>query len=1071
MKKCSLILMMVFCVVGMAFSQRTISGMVSDDQGEALIGANVLVKGTTIGTVTDIEGKYSLNVPSDAGNILVFSYTGYATREMEIGASNVMDLTMSEGAVLGEVVVTAVGLEANRANLGYSVQNVDAEELLASKEVNLVDALNSKVAGVQVTSSAGSPGASSSIRIRGSVSIEKSNQPLFVVDGVPIDNSEFGNGTDGVDNSNRVVDINPNDIESMTVLKGPSATSLFGVRAANGAIVITTKKGKAGKPRVSISASYSVDQVNKFPDLQSTYAQGRYSNGTATYLGPETGNGFSWGPLISDLEYDGATDYFFSKRGRLVPTGEGNGQAAEAFDQQDFFVNGQTLDLNASVSGGTETTNYFISASRLNATGVVPNADFTRNSFRVNTSTKITDKLTTGISMAYINSGGNRIQRGSNLQGVMLGLLRTAPTFDNGNGKVGQAAADDPTTYLNPDGTQRSYRNGIYDSPYWTANKNPGTDNVNRVIGNVNLNYDISDAFFLTYRLGLDTYTDERLNAFDINQGPSSFGSNPGSVSNRNINLRDINMDLILGYNKNLADNLKLSGVIGYNVYDNQSTDRITTGTTLSAPDFYHISNTTDVITSEFINRKRVHGAYATADVAFDEFLFANFSFRNDWSSSLPTDNNTYQSYSASLGLELMEALNIGRNDFLSYGKLRLSYGVVGNDAFNYATQNVFVQAESAGDGFLADGVLFPAFGTNSFERSTLLANPVLTPEKSTTYEIGGEFKFLKGRVGVDLTYYNTKSEDVIIRVQVPASTGFANSVQNSAVILNKGWEVVGDVDILKRGGVTWNVAANFNTFTNTVESLAEGIEDVFLAGFVSTSVDLVPGEPYSSIFGTGWQRTDDGDVIVGADGWPLADPTKQALGDPNPDWTLGLRNTVTYKGITLSALLDIRQGGDVWCGTCGIINYFGTSQLSADERNDVVVFPGVRNTGTAESPVYVQNDTPVALAQADENTSFASAYRVRYGFGGISEMNIYDASWVRLRDLSIGYNIPNDILSKLNIADVRVTLTGRNLWLKTDYPGIDPETNLTGVTNGYGLDYFNQPNAKSYNVTVNLTF
>ncbi len=1070
MKKCSLILMMVFCVVGMAFSQRTITGMVSDDQGEALIGANVLLKGTTLGTVTDIEGKYSLNVPSDAGNTLVFSYTGYSTREMEIGASNVIDLTMSEGAVLGEVVVTAVGLEANRANLGYSVQNVDAEELLASKETNLVDALNSKVAGVQVTSSAGSPGASSSIRIRGSVSVNKSNQPLFVVDGIPIDNSEFGNNTGGVDNSNRVVDLNPNDIESMTVLKGPSATSLYGVRAANGAIVITTKKGKAGKPKISISASYSIDQVNKFNDLQSTYAQGRVLGGVPTYLGPETGNGFSWGPLISDLEYDGDSDYFFNQNGRLVPRGEGNGQAAEAFDQQDFFVNGQTYDLNASVSGGTERATYFISAGRLSATGIVPNADFARTSFRVNTSTKLTDKLTAGISMAYINSGGTRIQRGSNLNGVMLGLLRTAPTFDNGNGKIGQAAADDPSTYVNPDGTQRSYRYGIYDSPYWTVNKNPSQDNVNRIVGNVNMNYDISDNLFLTYRLGLDTYSDERLSAFDINTGGASFGSNSGSVTNRNINLRNINMDLILGYSKNLMDNLKLSGVVGYNVYDNKFTDRQVVGTTLAAPNFYHISNATDLTTTENIVQLRTHGAYATADVAFDDFLFANFSFRNDWSSTLPTENNTYQSYSASIGLELMEALNIARNDFFSYGKLRFSYGVVGNDAPAYATTNVFTPGFSGGDGFIS-GITFPAFGTNAFERSTQLANANLTPEKSTTFEVGGEFKFLKGRVGLDVTYYNTRSEDVIIAVQIPASTGFTSSVQNSGVILNKGWEITGNLEVLNRGGVTWDVSANFNQYTNTVETLAEGIEDIFLAGFVSTSVDLVPGESYSSIFGTGWQRTDDGDVIVGSDGWPLADPTKKALGDPNPDWTLGLRNTVTFKGISLSALLDIRQGGEVWCGTCGIINYFGTSQLSADERNDVVVFPGVINEGTAENPSFVENNIPVALGQADPTASFSSFYRVRYGFGGISEMNIYDASWVRLRDVSIGYSIPNDILSKINIQDVRVTLTGRNLWLKTDFPGVDPETNLTGVSNGYGLEYFNMPNAKSYNVTVNLTF
>lgn len=1067
MKQLTLALMLVLFAVGSALAQRTISGTISDPSGEALIGASVLVKGTSKGAVTDIDGKYSIEVP-EGSTTLVVSYTGYSTQELEIGASNILDITLSEAAaILDEIVVTAVGLEANRANLGYSIQNVDPDEVLASREVNLVDALNSKVAGVQVTSSSGSPGASSSIRIRGSVSVNKSNQPLFVVDGVPIDNTEFGNGTGtaGVDNSNRVIDINPNDIASMSVLKGPSATALYGVRAANGAIIITTKKGAAGKPKINISASYSADRVNKFNELQSTYAQGRVLSGTPTYLGPETGNGFSWGPLISDLEYDGNSEYFFNQNGNLVPKGQGNGRAAEAFDQQDFFVTGETYDINANVSGGNNFMTYYISGGRLSATGIVPNADFTRTTFRVNTDAKLTDKLSAGISVNFVNSGGTRIQRGSNLNGVMLGLLRTAPTFDSGNGKIGQAAADDPSAYVNPDGSQRSYRWGIYDNPYWTVNKNPSEDNVNRVIGNVNVKYDINNWLFASYRLGVDTYSDRRLGAFDINLG--GFGSNSGSVENRNIEVTDINSDLILGYNKPLTETLSLSGVLGYNVYNTKTYDRRLTGTTLAAPNFYHISNATDLNAVEDIFRKRIHGFYATADVNYSEYLFLNLAFRNDWSSSLPTDNNTYQSYSASLGLELIEALNVEPNPIISYAKIRASYGVVGNDAPLYATTNVFDQAINDGDGFIT-GITFPAFGTNAFERSTQLGNNEIVPEKSTTYEVGGEFKFLRGKVGLDVTYYDTRSEDIILAVQVSSTSGFTSLVQNSGVITNTGWEIVGDIRPIETKDFSWDITANFNTFTNTVEELAEGIDDVFLAGFVSTSVDLIPGQPYSVIFGNGWQRTDDGDVIVGADGWPLQDPTKKVLGDPNPDWTLGLRNTFTYKGIRLSALLDIRQGGDMWCGTCGIINYFGTSKLSADERDDIVVFEGVQEQADG---TYVPNNTPVALGQADPTASFTSFYRVRYGFGGISEMNIFDTSWLRLRDVSIGYSLPKSVLENLPFEGLNVTLTGRNLWLKTDYPGIDPETNLTGVSNGYGLDYFNMPNTKSYNVTVNLTF
>ena len=549
MKKISLLLVLMVSVVSITLAQRTISGTITDDTGEALIGASVVAKGTTVGTITDIDGSYSLNVADDV-SMLVVSYTGFDTREIEVGASNVMDVTLSEGVELSEVVVTATGLEANKARLGYAVQNVNPDELTGSKETNIVNALSSKVAGVIVTSSSGSPGASSNIRIRGNTSINGTNSPLFIIDGVPIDNSSnvsnYGNGdgTDGVDYSNRAVDINSMDVESMTVLKGPAATALYGVRAANGAIVITTKRGAAGKPQINIGASMSFDQVNQLPERQNQYAQGRFLNGVPTYQGPETFNGFSWGPEISSLEFDGATDYPFDKNGALVPAGTGNGQPANIYDPYTYFKTGITNDINASVAGGGDLGNYYISAGRLSSDGIVPNSTFERTSFRVNTDINITDKLTAGMSANFVKSGGDRIQRGSNLSGVMLGLLRNSPTFDIGNGKEGQEAADDPDTYIFPDGTQRSYRFGIYDNPYWTSNRNPSRDNVNRVIGYAKLAYQISDNLSVNYKLGIDQYTDERTAAIDIeiNRGI------PGQLYQETYNNQDLNSDLFFTF-------------------------------------------------------------------------------------------------------------------------------------------------------------------------------------------------------------------------------------------------------------------------------------------------------------------------------------------------------------------------------------------------------------------------------------------------------------------------------------------------------------------------------------------
>ena len=1061
MKKLAFLLSIMFLCVGTMMAQTTVNGVITDDSGEALIGASVLAKGTSVGTITDIDGKYTITLPQGV-NTLVVSYVGYTDREVAVTAPGTLNVNLSANSeLLDEIVVTASGLEANKRAIGYSVQNVDAEELVDARETNIVNALNGKVAGVQVTSSAGSPGASSSIRIRGSVSVNKSNQPLFVIDGVPIDNGTggTGNATDGVDQSNRAVDINPNDIASMTVLKGAAATALYGVRAANGAIVITTKKGKSGKPVVNVNASYGTATVNKLSERQSIYSQGAFANGTATYRGPETGEGDSWGPLISELEFDGNTDYFFDQGGALVPAGEGNGVAARAYDPYDFFVTGQTVDLNASVSGGSDNLRYYISGGRLGQTGIVPNADFQRTSFRTTLDTDITDKLTASISANYVNSGGSRIQRGSNLQGVMLGLMRNPATFDIGNGLSGQEAADDPSSHVNPDGSQRSYRHGIYDNPYWTAARNPANDDVNRIIGYTSLKYQFTDWLFASYKFGVDQFSERFLLGEDINL--LGRGGNPGTVIQSFAGSRDLNSDFIIGANKQLSDKFNLSALVGYNVFDTRFTRQETIGDELSAPGFFHISNASTVVGDEIINQKRIHGVYSTLDFAYDNWAFLNLTGRNDWSSALPIQNNTYQSYSASLGLELIEALNI-QSKFVDYAKVRASYGVIGNDAPIYATTNTFTQGETGGDGFIST-IDFPQFGTNAFERSTLLANENLRPEKATTIELGAEVNLFRGRLGFDVTWYDTQSEDIILAVQLPATTGFTSAVQNSGSISNTGWELVVDAAPIRTNDFSWDIIANFTTFDNIVEELAPGVDNVFLEGFTSTSADLVPGLPYSTIFGNGFQRDDAGNMIIGSNGWPLQDPTKKALGDPNPDFTLGLRNTFSYKGLSLSGLLDFRKGGDMWCGTCGIINYFGTSQISADERNDVVIFEGVTEEGAV-------NNKPVALAYSP-TASEGEFYRRRYGFGGISEMNIHDTSWIRLRELTLKYNISSDMLRNLPFEGIGIALSGRNLWLSTEYPGIDPETNLTGASNGYGLDYFNMPNTKGYTATVNLTF
>ena len=440
-------------VVHLAFAQtKTITGTVSDDSGVPLPGVNVLVKGTSSGTQTDFDGKYSIN--AEVGETLVFSYVGFGNQEITVEDSNTIDVQLEAGEALEEVVVTALGVKANPRSLTYAAETVTADAIQNTGETNLVNSLSSKAAGVSVVSSSGSVGASSNIRIRGNTSINRSNGPLFVIDGVPIDNSTVGNGVGGagvgvggVDSSNRAVDINQADIASVEILKGTAAQTLYGLRAANGVVLITTKKGVSGAPKVSLSSSMQFSEVNKFPDLQSEFAQGQPVNGVTTYRGPETQEGFSWGPRISSLEYDGDTTYPYDQNGRLVPQGQGNGQPGNAYDQTDFFVTGLLQEQSVSVRGGGENIKYYISGANLEQTGIAPKESFARKSFRGDISAFLTDNFELSASGNYITSGGRRVQRGSNVSGIMLGLIRTTPSFDNGNGLTGRLAAKN-TGYL-----------------------------------------------------------------------------------------------------------------------------------------------------------------------------------------------------------------------------------------------------------------------------------------------------------------------------------------------------------------------------------------------------------------------------------------------------------------------------------------------------------------------------------------------------------------------------------------------------------------------------------------------
>lgn len=1065
-------LVLLALTASMALAQnRTIIGKVSSKKGNPIAGVTVLVKGTALGGYTKTDGTYKLvNVPADA-KTLIFKMIGMKKKEMNIGTDETINVTMEEDVLsTDEVVVTAIGLEREKKGLGYSLQTVGGSELSQSRETNIVNAISSKVAGVQVTSSAGVPGASSFIRIRGSASLEGENQPLFVIDGVPIDNSQTysGNPDDlrnnllgGVAYSNRGIDINPDDVASMTVLKGPAATALYGIRAASGAIIITTKRGSAAygdKINVSYSGSYSTDEVNKLPEMQTKFSQGR--NGA--YRAPETRESLSWGALIDTLRYDPTLPNKFDKNGTIVGMSTpGAASKVIPFDNMNnYFVTGETWTHNLSIAGGSDASTYYFSLSNMKSDGIVPNSTFERTTVKITGDTKITKDFKVSGTATYISSGGTRVQQGSNTSGVMLGLSRTPPSFDNSAG------------YMFDDGTQRTYRGGGgYDNPYWTVNKSLYTDEVNRLIGSAQFDYLFTDWFSAMYRLGGDFWTDRRKQHYAI----GSANALSGRVFEHQIFNRDLNADLILTFNRKLTQDLDATLLLGHNMFESASQSIYVQGDGIIIPDFYHISNTAGQFVRESIGKLRRSAIYADLRFNFKDIYYLNATLRNEQSTTLPEANNSFMYYSASAAVVFTDALDIADNDIMQFGKVRLSYAVVGKDAPIYYTTTTYSQG-TYNDGW-TDGISFPFTGTVGYMQGDVLGSATLKPEKTSSLEVGADLRFFNNLFGIDFTYYSQTSEDQIFQVPVAASTGYLAAVSNNGKITNDGIEIVLTATPINMDGFRWDAMLNWSKNTNKVVSLAEGVENITIGGFEGSSIRAVAGLPYGTIFGFGWQRDKNGNVVIETDsnsstgtpvGYPILDPLEKAFGSSNPDWQMGFRNTFSYEGITLSALLDIRKGGVIWNGTRGALTYFGTHK-DTEIRGTTKVFTGVKGTLNEKNEVISNGEANDIVVPLDQDWL---AFNNGNGFfGSNTEDFIEDGGWVRLREVSLSYQLPSSVTEDTPVAGIRITYTGRNLWLSTDYKGVDPETNLMGAHNAQGLDYFNMPNTRSHTFTLNVDF
>lgn len=1122
-------LMLLFAFLHVALAQtRTLSGRVTDQKtGEGLPGVTVLVKGTSNGTSTSPDGIFSLSVPGKG--VLIFSSVGYLGQERPIGSDATFVVALAPDVKqLNEVVVTALGLTANRDQLGTAQATVQGASLVRSGETSVITGLSGKTPGVLITRSSGDPGASANIQIRGASTITGNLQPLIVVDGIPIYNSSVGddgilssnggagsNQVNGVVQASRLNDINPDDIATMEVLKGAAASAVWGTRAANGVIVITTKKGASanGKMNVSYRSSYGVDQINRVPPLQTKFGQGgggRYNNTTSA----------SWGDRIADrtggvdayitdatapgylgftILPDGSRVYNIANGTVANPHGGKNSQTT--YDQaRSPFTTGYTWDNIATVSGGDTRSNFYVSLGNTYQKGIALNhSDNDRTTARINVDRQLSDKFRVSVNSSYIRTRSNRAQQGSNVSGIYLGGLRTSPDYDNSRfigdytDPAGNIFLDRQLSYRNKLGravVSAANPNGItnagYDNPVWNLDRVRNESRVNRFLGALEMTYDVTPWLNILNRSGVDTYTDNRYAYFPVGSSTSSTGS----LTEETIQETQINNDLIARAHTNLGENVTLTGLVGYNLNARRSSQIGATATGFINPfSPPQLNNTPSTNRSPYnvIVEQRTAAIYSQVDVGLFNQLFITGTVRGEQASTFgPEASSTFVYPAGSLAWQFTKLPLLAENRVLSFGKFRASYGVVGVQPTPYLTRTYYTPANSSvlGDGW---GTTLDASNYGGgFVRSTGKGNPFIRPERKSEIEGGLDLRFMQNRIGLTLTGYSNKTVDVILPVPVAASTGYTNTSANAATITNRGLEISLDGDVVKTDKFSWNVAPNFSLNRNKVTELA-GAASIGLTGFSgSVSSRAVKDYALGALWGNAFGINENGTYITDANGFPqLADNgTARVIGNPNPQWRGGLNNTFRYRGLSLNVLIDHVHGTDIWNGTKGALYFFGTAGELSEETTV---------SGAQAASLKLYNGKTLASAynpNADGSYTFRGKvqnfgsgdvaldeqwYRngLGNGFsGGPGAPFIEHVSYTRLREVTLNYSLTQPWLrTATKLSSIDLAVTGRNLYLWTNYTGVDPETNLTGVSNGRGIDYFNNPSTRSLIFSIKFTY
>ncbi|BEG98139.1 SusC/RagA family TonB-linked outer membrane protein [Bacteroides sedimenti] len=1008
----------------------TVKGQVTDTKGEAIIGASISEKGTSNGIISDVNGKFTLTVKAKA--TLVVTCIGFKPTSVAVGTSSTINIVLTEDTkTLDEVVVTAMGIKKEKKALGYSVQDIKSDEILKNKNTNVINSLNGKIAGVNVTQGGGGAGSGANIVIRGGTSLERDNQPLFVIDGMIYDNTTDIGGNSGFDGamrtnstySNRVMDINPEDVESMSVLKGPAAAALYGSKAAAGVVVITTKKGQEGNVKVNLSSKFSTNWVNRYPEQQDQYKRGYYNTA------------------------GGLDEYTLQSWGEKFKTGEKMYNNIE-----DFFKSSGTWDNNINISGGNKNGNFYLSASRYDQDGIIPETGYIKNTFRFNGEQKY-GKLTAGANVAYsvasadksLTSGGLYNSGGT---GAMVSVYRWP-------------RSEDMSHWLNDDGSKYRMFEGLQqvdediDNPYWIVNRNKVNDKTTRFTGTLNLKLDVVDWFNIAYTGGTDYYTTNTRRLIEPGSGVELLYQK-GLLSENDRTYEYLSSNLMLNFKKAFGD-FDFNLLLGNTIEDTRTSSNGRLGWNFVAPNFFSITNTaqTDRSITQYNSRKRLIGAYGEFRAGYKNILYATITGRNDWTSTLPVDNQSY--FYPSVGGSFVFTELIPKNNILSFGKVRASWARVGKDTDPYVT-NTYL-----------DDPIITILGANGFENAWTKGNPYLKPEITKSVELGLELRFFNGRFGFDYTYYSNRSYNQLLSPRTSQTTGYIFMKTNAGDINNKGMELSITGTPIKTKDFTWDMTLNMSGNRGKVDNLLQGLEVLYVTDVQvgnAKAASFNKGN-FMAISGSKYARDKDGNMILNWDnGMPTSDGlTTYEIGNREPKFLGGFNNSLQYKNWNFSFLFDYRVGGDIYNGTDYFMTTTGMSKRSMNRES-------ITTTGVAKNPTTGEFEKKTYTI-TDKNL-IQQYWETYYSYESANFMT--KTNWLRLRSVSLSYAFPSSMLKKTKlIKDLSATVTGTNLLLWTNYKGMDPETSAAGAgvtgSSSVGIDYCGVPATAGMSFGINITF